>query len=393
MTADNLTGHADVDSPVIGAIETMNQSQCLNVIIHSARMKAFYEAQIVKALARYSDLRPPPGGSGKELDHDGRQLISAELAVSPRAADIQVRQSRKLVDSLPSTLSALEKGDIDQRRALAMVDLAGRLSKEDASRVERVVLEGGARPNYRRFRDSVRQQVIKVDADAVARRKAARQNPDVSVEPCDDGMCKLIVDMNEDEAILARKRIDTLAEEAKIPGDTRTDGQRRVAVVYDVFVRDNRGEGLSIKVAMDDAVSPTGQSNETERLGDPIACETSSTPEHRADVATSLDPSEPPGHVLDIAHHRYVRPPQLERANECETVGCRAPAETGRIVGSDDSKAVSRDEHCTYHKVKKQHHGWTFNYPAPGVIALTSPDGGMTHTYAVAPAQYLDAPA
>ncbi|RSM80632.1 DUF222 domain-containing protein [Kibdelosporangium aridum] len=388
MTADKLMDHGCVESPVTGSITKMAASQCLNVIIHAARMKAFYEAQIIEALARFADLRPP-GKDGKALDNDARKLLSAELAVSPRVVDTQVRQSRKLVEWLPATLSALAKGEIDQRRALAMVDLVGRMSKEDASRIELTVLEGGARANYRRFRESVRQELTKVDADAVARRKACRQNPDVSVEPCVDGMSKLTVDLTTQEAVAARARIDTLAKEAKVPGDTRTDGQRRVAVLVDLVVGDNGGEHLPDK----GAISSAAQTGQSERRSEPAAHGSVCAVEHMVDAAHGSESTNPTVHVLDVSHHRYALPTQFERGDKCQIVGCRAAAEAIPIADDDDPNVATVGTRCAHHKVKKQHVGWTFNYPAPGVLALTSPDGRTTHAYAIAADQYLDPPA
>lgn len=389
MTADKLMDHGRVESPVICSIEKMAASQCLNVIIHATRMKAFYEAQIAKALARFADLRPP-GKDGKALDNDARKLLSAELAVSPRVVDTQIRQSRKLVEWLPATLSALAKSEIDQRRALAMVDLAGRMSKEDAARIERAVLEGGARANYRRFRESVRQEVTKVDADAVARRKASRQNPDVSVEPCVDGMSKLTVDLTTEDAVAARSRIDALAKEAKVPGDTRTDGQRRVAVVFDLVVGDNGGKDLPNK----DAISSAAQTGQTERSNEPAARESVPVTEHVVDAPRGSESMNPTVHVLDVSHRRYALPAQLERTDECQIAGCRAAAEANPITPDDEPNAATVATRCAHHKVEKQHVGWTFTYPAPGVLALTSPDGHTTHAYAIAPDhRYLDPPA
>ncbi|WP_173126112.1 DUF222 domain-containing protein [Kibdelosporangium persicum] len=377
----------------------MTASQCMTMIIAAIRLKSLCDAQITKALARYAELRPPDK-AGMELADDARKQVAVELAISPRVVDTKVRKSRKLVTRLPGTLSALADGDIDLRRAVAMVDLTGGLSDEDAIRVEQDVLAAGGRVNYRRFRDAVRQRVIEAEAEAAERRRLeALRNPDVSIEPTVEGMSRLTADLAEEDAIAARKRIDHLAEIARTPGDGRTDGQRRVAVLTDLMLG-HRGTD-PIGTAIDGSVSLTAHAGLNETSGEPaiptaVAAGQNGEVAAEARLSPECGPPVSAGQVLDISRHRYAV--SVDSPVRCEVPGCRAD-----VVASWGDAAVRRTDDaesgvgatpvrttCAHHSVGRQGSSWTVTESAPGVFTFVSEDG---RRFAAVPERYLDPPA
>ncbi|MBP2330189.1 hypothetical protein JOF56_010574 [Kibdelosporangium banguiense] len=395
MTAELLMNFRDTNPPADIPISAMTASQCLDVIADADRMKSFYDARIAQALTRFAELRPP-SRQGMDLADGAREEVSMELGITPQAADTQIQQARKLVTRLPATLSALADGHIDHRRAVALADLTSDLSKEDAHNVEKQVLAQGKRPSHGKFRDAVRRHTIKADADAAARRRAAaRKRRDVFCRPCFDGMSELSVNLTAEDAAAVHKRIDTLAREAKTPGDTRTIGQRRADVLVDLIL----GEGKKLfNVTVNVTVPMTTLMGLNEHPGElsgygPI------TAEHARELATNATwrriLTDPAGQVLEVSRRRHASPALADhirlRDRYCRVPGCNVLAEdseidhTVRHSDQGETSAANTGAHCKYHNLWKERSPWTVDQPTPGTFTYTSPEG---RTYTTEPDPY-----
>jgi hypothetical protein len=385
MTTELLMNFRDILPPAEVPISEMAASQCLDVIADADRMKSFYEARIAQALARFAELRPP-GRQGMALADGAREEVSMELGITPQAADTQIKQARTLVKRLPATLSALAEGHIDHRRAVAMTDLTSDLSTEDARVVEKQVLSQGKRSNHGKFRDAVRHHTIKADADAAARRRAAaRKRRDVSCQPCFDGMSKLTAELTAEEALAAHKRIDTLARQAKTPGDTRTVGQRRADVLMDLILGDGDKRcnvTMNVTVPLTTLIGLNEHPGELSGYG-PI------TAEHARELATNATwrriLTDPAGQVLEVSRRRHAPAALAEhvrlRDRTCRVPGCAVLAEdteidhTVRHMDSGETSAANTGAYCKYHNLWKERSPWTVSQPSPGTFTYTSPEG------------------
>ncbi|MET0237654.1 MAG: DUF222 domain-containing protein, partial [Kibdelosporangium sp.] len=390
MAVELLMNFRDTLPPADVPISGMTASQCLDVIADADRMKSFYEARIAQALTRFAELRPP-SRQGMDLADGAREEVSMELGITPQAAETQIQQARKLVTRLPATLSALADGHIDHRRAVVMTDLTSDLSKEDARIVEKQVLAQGKRPSHGRFRDAVRQQTIKADADAAARRRAAaRKRRDVTCQPCFDGMSKLTAELTAEDATAVYKRIDVLAKEAKTPGDSRTIGQRRADVLVDLIL----GEGKKLfKVSVNVTVPITTLMGLNEHPGE-LSGHGPITADHARELAAHATwrriLTDPAGEVLEVSRRRHASPALADhiriRDRYCRVPGCTVPAEdseidhTVRHSDQGETSAANTGAHCKYHNLWKERSPWRVDQPEPGTFTYTSPEGRTYRT-------------
>jgi hypothetical protein len=399
MIQECVLAFRDILPPADIPVSEMTASQCLDVIVDADKMKSFYDARIAQALTRFAELRPPTRG-GMELADGAREEVSLELGISPQAAATQILQARSLVTRLPATLTALGDGHIDYRRALAMSDLTGALSDQDARLVERRVLLKGRRSNPGKFRDAVRHHVIKADPEAAAhRRDAAAQHRDVTYQPGFDGMGQLTADLTAEETYAAYKQLDRLAHRAKTPGDPRTIGQCRADVLLDLILGKNMEHlnvAVHVTVPLTTLMGLNRHPGELSGYG-PI------TAEHARDLARNATwrrvITDPAGQVLEVSRRRYASPALVDhvrvRDRTCRVPGCTVLAENAEIdhtvrhADHGETSPHNTGAYCKFHNLWKERSPWTVQQPEPGTFTFTSPEG---RTYTNPPDPYDQPP-
>ncbi|GAB3303445.1 hypothetical protein GCM10027451_08420 [Geodermatophilus aquaeductus] len=328
-----------------------------------------------------------------------------------------VRTSLALTTRFPATLGALRRGEIDEARADAIVDLLEPLDADLAARVEADVLPraGGRTPGG--LRDALRRRIDRLDPAARERRhQQARADADVRWWATEDGMGRLMADLPLPEAAACGAAIDAWAWQLRNGGDARPIGQLRAEVLRDLVLRPwERRPVVDISLVVHAQLSTlAGGDQPADVDGHSI-----SAAQCRALLAEAdaLSLSRPDGGTLEFALHdtagdlvavgsrraveRGARGPGLRRPPDTRHYRpragqrrftavrdrrCRHPHCTRRVGRTDldhcvpwPRGATSCDNLCClcrrHHRLKTHARGWRFRMLPGGRLEVTTPSG------------------
>ena len=170
-----------------------------------------------------------------EGDRERRPAKAWALSVTTAiAAGARVHLAEELVERLPATLAALQRGEIDLPKARAVVDAVAPLDAQTAAAVEARVLARAAAQTVGQLRAALARAVLTVDPDGVEQRhRAARAERRVELGPERDGMAWLGALLPAHEAIACYTRLDTLARSMPDDDPRGMDARRADASVSD----------------------------------------------------------------------------------------------------------------------------------------------------------------
>jgi hypothetical protein len=379
-------------SAVLG-VAAVGDDDCLTLAAQAARSVARWQAVLVRAMARFAELRPPEpvDERGAAYSEFAADELACVLGVSPGSAAHRLAAAHTLATRLPATLDALEAGMIDYGRAVAMVEITAPLSAEHARAVEDKVLAGGARPSHSSFRQAARRAALKVDPDgAEQRRKDARANRYVVTRPMEDGAAELGVKLPAELTEAIYDRVDGLARKAAGPDEPRTMDQLRADTAADLLLGTNREHmavEVHVTVPLTTLLGLAADPGELEGYG-PIpaglARELSENATWRRIVTDPID-----GSVLDVGRRRYPSAP-LARHVQARDKICRFPGCTKKARKADLDHTIRHvdggETHdgqlavlCRHHHRMKDEErrltGWSLTQPAPGHLEWKSPTG------------------
>ncbi|MDT3441425.1 MULTISPECIES: DUF222 domain-containing protein [unclassified Pseudofrankia] len=161
-----------------------------------ARLAARLQGLTIQAQVALARLRPAPAGDGELGGGPYSEFLADELAAelgqSPRALSDRLARAWDIAHQLPAALDALTAGRLDYPRLLALHDTTQALSDEQRATVEAQMLVGSRLKSSAQWRRKLRRMVARIDPDAAGRRrKEARAQRGVSVQPLEDGMSLL----------------------------------------------------------------------------------------------------------------------------------------------------------------------------------------------------------
>jgi Domain of unknown function (DUF222) len=188
-----------------------------------------------RALVRFAGLRPDENGRGTS------KYVAEEIGLAAkwtaRWAGSRLALAYALTGRLPGTLQALERGDVDLRRAQALADITRACPPEVARAVEDAVLPGAAGQNISELSRIARKQVAQLDPEgAAARHRERKKERRVEKYPLDDGMAELSATLTAPEAEQIYQTLDVFAQACKSEGDTRTADERRADALCDLLL-------------------------------------------------------------------------------------------------------------------------------------------------------------
>ncbi|MFW5470511.1 DUF222 domain-containing protein [Knoellia sp. CPCC 206435] len=133
----------------------------------------------------------------EQLGEDSRS-VRADLALarrcSPTLADQHVGVARALVEEMPATMAALERGEITERRAVIVVRETACLSREHRAEVDRRLASTISSLGDKALTAAARRAGAALDAESLAERnRRAVASRRVSVRPAADGMAWLSI--------------------------------------------------------------------------------------------------------------------------------------------------------------------------------------------------------
>ncbi|KQY64725.1 HNH endonuclease [Nocardioides sp. Root140] len=171
----------------------------------------------------------PPAQCGKAVGHE----VGLARHESPSKARGLLAMARVLTTDMPETLKALERGDINERRAKIIVDETEDLSSEDRQRVDAALAPKLAGKGDKELRHKVRQMVCKLDAEGAEKRaRKARAERRVTGRDLGNGMMRICGDIPAEDGAAAMQSLGDYADTWKAAGDERTRDQMKA----DAFV-------------------------------------------------------------------------------------------------------------------------------------------------------------
>jgi hypothetical protein len=181
----------------------------VRVVAQWERVRSWLDAQVLARTATLVDER------SDEMDwREAQAYLALALGVGERTAQGRIATARDLVTGLPETVSALESGAISLAKAREIAEQTHELDPADRAVVEQEVLAEAPVLTCATLRRAVRRQVLRIDPDAVARRRARTvADRHVRLSPPDpDGMATLSAFLTHDEALRAFESVRVHAE-------------------------------------------------------------------------------------------------------------------------------------------------------------------------------------
>ena len=201
------------------------------------RMASHYTAHAYGAMAAVSD-------SITEMDDDPQLAaqsaaaeIRAALQLTRRAADAELGFALDLRRRLPAVWKLLEAGNIDPRRARAIIHATSHLPIATAQEVVNQIIDQAPRLTTGQLTARIRRLCINADPEeATDRYQDALSQRRVMSEPTPDGTAHLFgLDLPPQRVSAITDRINELARSLRSPTETRTMDQLRADVLLDLL--------------------------------------------------------------------------------------------------------------------------------------------------------------
>src|SRR4051812_43391865 len=219
------------------------------------RRRAQEAAREARFILQFAALRPddqdPPSGAPSARSRTWRvsepefpgiseafvHELAMVLGVGRGTAAHRLRRALTWRDSCPASFAALERGELDERRAQILADTLQHTAIPLARRVETIVLPEAAELGFAALKRRILEVLLELDpAWAEENRTIAEKNADIFCEPGPDGRATLGGELNADEAAEGYDFINNLAQLAKSDGDPRPIGQIR-SEIFSLLVR------------------------------------------------------------------------------------------------------------------------------------------------------------
>jgi hypothetical protein len=181
----------------------------------------------------------PDAGTGTEIALARRE--------APHEGRRKLRLARALMTDLPHTLAALERGDLNERRAEIIATETSDLTRDQRRGVDTVIAPAIDGLGDADLRDLVRREVLRRDEEGwFARHARARTRRRVSGRILGDGMGQLTAILPATDVSAIMTSLDATADRARATGDDRT----RAQVVADTLVQRLGGPSATAPTAV-----------------------------------------------------------------------------------------------------------------------------------------------
>ncbi len=413
--AAHLTGLGTGEQVEVGAGERIDQLRALEALKAAV---AAAQVRVTAALAadeqQEQRTAAQSAGSGFEAWQARRELercrpsVGAQVGLarrlSPHQGARQVSLAKALVEHLPCTLTALERGVISEWRATIIARESSSLTATDRGSLDAEIatdLDQLASWGDRELTSRVRAVAYRLDAQtAVDRAARAVTDRRVSLRPAPDAMSQLAALLPVQGGVAVYTSLEQAAVAARAQGDVRSRGQ----VMADTLVERVTGQASATAVPVEVQVVMS----DTALLGDEdspalvsgygpipagIARDLLKTADRDAKTWLRRLYAHPgSGALTQVESRRRTFPPGLRRFitnrdQTCRTPWCDAPIRhLDHIRAHSDGGTTSLGngqglcERCNY---TKQAPGWTARTlpgerAQPHRVRVTTPTG---HTY------------
>jgi hypothetical protein len=178
---------------------------------------------------------------GPEPDAGEPDLIATEcglaLRVSPDAVFEKARFARRMATTLSATLERWCAGVASTGHARIVDELTRDLADQQASVIDKQLAVKAGTVSTKWFRLLARREVAKRDTPtATERHRKAAERRSAFLDHEDDGMTVLGLRCTAIEGVAAMQALNGRADAARLPGDTRTHGERQADVLLDLLL-------------------------------------------------------------------------------------------------------------------------------------------------------------
>jgi hypothetical protein len=372
--------------------------------------------------------------------------VACTLRISEGAAETLITTSSTLVDTFPSTLAALEAGDIGYRNAETLVRHSYRVPDDKHTEYETILLPFARTLTPAAFDNKARRVADSyLENPLQQRHEDAMTHRQVTVEACDDGMAELRLYGDAVDIYAAYHRLTDIGRDLLHPADGRTLTQLRLDAATTLLLtgtchtpgtttpgttlagtdlagavhgfdptavgkgkkkggRKGLGVGIRPTVSiMVPVMSVLGHSDEPATLAGYGPIDPQRARELMGNDATSFtriltDPET--GAILSIGTTKYKIPAAmrmflLTRDVRCRFPGCTTPARFCELDHTIDWQYGGPTDILNLACLCKKHHDlkhnttWTYSQNKFGVITWVTPTG---ETHITEPENWIQAP-
>ncbi|MFI6095633.1 DUF222 domain-containing protein [Lentzea sp. NPDC051213] len=359
----------------------MEVIEFLDALSYHDKQIACHQAQLMRALADYA------------IACEGEEFFDAEIAAAMRwtsrwTAD-QVAMALDLASKLPSTLDALEKGEIDFYKARVLYDKTMPLTADLAAQVEERVLAKAPDLTGAQMRQLTNRVVMRVDPEGQRERAEQRKAQRcMGIDALEDDVARVWAFLPAHLATACYARVDAIARQVKTPADPRTLDQIRADVFADLLLATPDGAS-AVKVELYVAISAATVMGLSEQPGElagygPITADLAR--ELAGDSTWRRLLTEPvTGAALEFGTSTYRPPKALRRFiwardRTCRHPGCMRPAQKSELDHTEpfplgDTSEANMGPFCKRHHRVKHRTAWEVTQPTPGTFCFRSPAG------------------
>lgn len=228
LSAIQVAGTPSDGIDQLDALERLKSAVCAQQarITHTISQHREVQAEARRMLEPTRRLPHPDAGLGIEVGLARRE--------SPHEGRRKLRLARALLTDLPHTLAALERGDLNERRAEIIATESADLTRDQRRGLDTAISRDLNGLGDADLRDLVRREVLRRDEEGwLARHTRARTKRHVHARILGDGMGQLTATLPAIDVSAIMTVLDTTADKARAGGDDRTRGQ----LVADILVQ------------------------------------------------------------------------------------------------------------------------------------------------------------
>ncbi|PWH07553.1 HNH endonuclease [Brachybacterium endophyticum] len=233
---------ADLDA-LLGTIETSERILALTGATQMRASVAFREARIAQQRAA--------GIPRQDLGKGVPQEIALARRSSPARTANKLALERVVVDSMPSTLDLLARGEISSWTADEVAKAALCLDDEDRAQVDRDIAEQLPTLSPPRAGALARARADEIDQRAaLARHEHEAADSRVTIRPASDAMVHLSALMPMVEGIAVYKALDDAASSARARGEAGGRGRHMTEALFSRVTGLNAADEVDVEIQL-----------------------------------------------------------------------------------------------------------------------------------------------
>ena len=327
--------------------------------------------------------------------------IRAALRLTRRAADSELALAIDLKHRLPQVWAALERGDIDPRRARTIAHGTEHLTDDTARTVVDTIIDDAPLLTTGQLAAKLRKLSIETNPEeATDNYQRAVERRTFVTAPNPDGTGNLYgYNLPADRVTAIADRINTIARSLTGPHEARTIDQIRADIYLDLLDGQDltgtktgvaRGGSVDLVVDLTTLAGLNDNPGELAGFGPVIADVARKVAQHQHDTQWRVTVTDPDTGFPVYTGVTRRRPTTQQRRKvqaryrRCVFPGCRMPAiqsdldhripfAEGGPTDEHHLAPLCRNDHCIRHQA-----GWTYKFLPNGTIEWTSP---LNHTY------------